>query len=112
MMTAKAVRSLSFRNVCGCQDRALALTGVSQSVTRQLLKNADSPDTLVDWLGEDDAGLKPDAYTTQTTTDAIGAVLSTQDAAGHKQRLCYDVAGQLAGSLAARRPRVGGPRSQ
>ncbi|MGO0693089.1 RHS repeat domain-containing protein [Pseudomonas guariconensis] len=76
----------------------IALTGVSQSVTRQLLKNADSPDTLVDWQGEDDAGLEPDAYTTQTTTDATGAVLSTQDAAGHKQRLCYDVAGQLAGS--------------
>ncbi|WP_438308450.1 RHS repeat domain-containing protein [Pseudomonas guariconensis] len=74
----------------------IALTGVSQSVTRQLLKNADSPDTLVDW--QDDAGLEPDAYTTQTTTDATGAVLSTQDAAGHKQRLCYDVAGQLAGS--------------
>ncbi|TYO83929.1 RHS repeat protein, partial [Pseudomonas sp. CK-NBRI-02] len=75
-----------------------ALAGVSQSVTRQLLKNAGSPDTLVDWQGEDDAGLEPDAYTTQTTTDATGAVLSTQDAAGHKQRLCYDVAGQLAGS--------------
>ncbi|ANY87539.1 MULTISPECIES: RHS repeat-associated core domain-containing protein [Pseudomonas] len=80
------------------RTNSIALTGVSQSVTRQLLKNADNPDTLVDWQGEDDAGLEPDAHTTLTTADATGAVLSTQDAAGHKQRLRYDVAGQLAGS--------------
>ncbi|MBF8755571.1 RHS repeat protein [Pseudomonas guariconensis] len=76
----------------------MALTDVPQSVTRQLLKDAANPDTVVDWQGEDDAGLEPDAHTTLTTTDATGAVLSTQDAAGHRQRLSYDVAGQLAGS--------------
>ena len=77
---------------------SIALTGVPRTVARQLLKDADNPDTLVDWQGEDDAGLEPDAHTTLTTADATGAVLSTQDAAGHKQRLRYDVAGQLAGS--------------
>ncbi|MFV3383727.1 RHS repeat-associated core domain-containing protein [Pseudomonas sp. NY15354] len=76
----------------------MALTGVPLSVTRQLLKDAENPDTVADWQGEDDAGLEPVAHTTLTTTDATGAVLSTQDAAGHRQRLAYDVAGQLASS--------------
>lgn len=78
--------------------RSVALTGVPLSVARQLLKDADNPDTVVDWQDQGDAGLEPDAHITQTTPDATGAVLSTEDAAGHRQRLSYDVAGQLAGS--------------
>ncbi|WP_216891777.1 RHS repeat domain-containing protein, partial [Pseudomonas putida] len=80
------------------RTNSIALTGVPLSVARQLLKDADNPDTVVDWLDEDDAGLEPSAHTTLTTADATGAVLSTQDAAGHKQRMRYDMAGQLAGS--------------
>ena len=80
------------------KTNSFALTGVPTSVTRQLLKDADNPDIATDWQVEDAAGLEPDTYTTLTTVDATGTVLTTQDAAGHKQRLVYDVAGRLASS--------------
>ncbi|EOH8592942.1 insecticidal toxin complex (Tc) protein C, partial [Salmonella enterica] len=36
-------------------------------------------------------------FTTLTTTDATGAVLTTTDAQGNRQRVAYDVAGLLSG---------------
>ncbi|EBD9258316.1 RHS repeat protein [Salmonella enterica] len=84
------------------QTDSVALTGVPLSVTRRLLKDADNPDTMVDWQGEDASAwndqLDGETYTTQTTTDATGAVLTTTDAQGNMQRVAYDVAGLLAGS--------------
>ncbi|HGY9626414.1 TPA: RHS repeat-associated core domain-containing protein, partial [Pseudomonas putida] len=63
---------------------------------------ADHPDIAADWQGEEaaewDTRLAPEAYTTQTTADATGAMLTTLDAAGNLQRVAYDVAGQLSGS--------------
>ncbi|ORL57493.1 hypothetical protein B7H17_26475, partial [Pseudomonas putida] len=84
------------------QANSVALTGVPISTTRQLLKDADHPDIAADWQGEEaaewDTRLAPETYTTQTTADATGAMLTTLDAAGNLQRVAYDVAGQLSGS--------------
>lgn len=83
------------------QTDSIALTGVPHSVTRRLLKDADNPDTMADWQGDDSAWNDlPDgeAYVTLTTADATGAVLTTTDARGNIQRLAYDVAGLLSGS--------------
>lgn len=84
------------------QTDSIALTGTPLSVTRRLLKNADKPDTLADWQGKDstawDTLLETTEYTSQTTTDATGATLSTTDAEGNLQRVTYDVAGLLSGS--------------
>lgn len=81
---------------------SIALTGVPLSVTRRLLKDADNPDIVAHWQGEDvgdwDALLAPQAYITQSQADATGVTLSTLDAAEHQQRMAYDVAGLLAGS--------------
>ena len=86
------------------QTDSVALTGVPLSVTRRLLKDADNPDTVTDWQGEDAlawndrlAG-ESEGYTTLTTADASGAVLTTTDAKGNLQRVAYDVAGLLSGS--------------
>ncbi|KND55384.1 putative insecticidal toxin complex [Candidatus Paraburkholderia kirkii] len=86
------------------QTKSVALTRVPLSVTRRLLKDVDSPDTMADWQGEDAsiwnkllAG-ESETYTTRTTADATGAVLTTTDAQGNVQRLAYDVAGLLSGS--------------
>ncbi|MGX5056535.1 RHS repeat-associated core domain-containing protein [Enterobacter asburiae] len=83
------------------QTDSVALTGVPLSVTRHLLKDADNPDSTVDWQGEDPSvwndRLATELYTTLTAADAIGAVLTTTDAAGHVQRMAYDVAGALTG---------------
>ena len=83
---------------------SVALTGVPLSVTRFLLKDVDCPETVVDWRGEvvtawvnllveEDGG-----YTTLTSADATGAVLTTTDAKGNLQRVAYDVTGLLSGS--------------
>lgn len=84
------------------QTDSIALTGGPLSVTRQLLKDADNPDSAVDWQGEDPSvwndRLATELYTTLTAADATGAVLTTTDAAGHVQRVAYDVAGALTGS--------------
>lgn len=84
------------------QTDSVALTGVPFSVTRRLLKDADNPDAVADWQGEDASAwndlLDAETYTTLSTADAIGEVLTTTDAKGNLQRMAYDVAGLLSGS--------------
>ena len=84
------------------QTDGVALTGVPFSVTRRLLKDADNPDVAADWQGTDASArndlLDAETYTTLTTADATGAVLTTIDAKGNLQRVAYDVAGLLSGS--------------
>ncbi|EEJ8283269.1 RHS repeat protein [Salmonella enterica] len=84
------------------QTDSVALTGVPLSVTRRLLKNADNPDVVADWQGEDVSSwndlLGAETYNTLTTADATGALLTTTDAQGNLQRMAYDVAGLLSGS--------------
>lgn len=84
------------------QVDSILLTGVTCSVTRRLLKDADRPATVADWQGNDASAwnkqLDDEVYTTLTTADATGAVLTTTDAKGNVQRVAYDVAGMLSGS--------------
>jgi insecticidal toxin complex protein TccC len=84
------------------QTGGIALTGVPLSVTRHLLKDADDPDAVADWQGNDASAwndqLASEMYTTLTTADATGAVLTTTDAKGNQQRVAYDMAGLLSGS--------------
>lgn len=86
------------------QTDSIALTGVSLSVTRRLLKDADNPDIVADWQGTDASAWndlladESERHITRTTADATGAVLTTTDAAGNEQRVAYDVAGLLSGS--------------
>lgn len=78
------------------QTDSIALTGVPLSVTRQLLKDADNPDIAVNWPeSSPESLLSAEKYITQTVADATGAVLHTTDAAGHQQKVTYDIAGQL-----------------
>ena len=78
------------------QTDSIALTGVPLSITRQLLKDADKP---VNWPESNPQTLlSAEKYTTQTTADATGAVLNTTDAAGHQQKVTYDIAGLLSTS--------------
>ena len=91
------------------QTDSVALTGVPLSVTRLLLKETHNPDVMADWQGADAsvwndllAG-KSEGYTTLTTADASGAVLTTTDARGNIQRMAYDVAGLLSGSWLTRK---------
>ncbi|MEY0267344.1 RHS repeat domain-containing protein, partial [Morganella morganii] len=81
------------------QTDSIALTGVPLSVTRQLLKEADNPDIAVNWPESNPQTLlSAEKFTTQTTADATGAVLNTTDAAGHQQKVTYDIAGLLSSS--------------
>ncbi|MEX3242300.1 RHS repeat-associated core domain-containing protein [Serratia quinivorans] len=86
------------------QMDSVALTGITLSVTRRLLKDADNVDAVTDWQGMDpavwDQRLAPmaEARTTLSTADSTGAALTTVDAANNVQRVAYDVAGLLAGS--------------
>ncbi|WP_317420294.1 MULTISPECIES: RHS repeat domain-containing protein [unclassified Morganella (in: enterobacteria)] len=81
------------------QTDSIALTGVPLSVIRQLLKDADNPDIAVNWPESNpQALLSAEKYITQTTADATGAVLNTTDAAGHQQKVTYDIAGLLSTS--------------
>ncbi|WP_395593402.1 RHS repeat-associated core domain-containing protein [Pseudomonas sp. B26140] len=84
------------------QSNSVALTGVPQSITRRLLKDADDPDTVVDWRGGNasvwNGSLAAEDFTHLTVIDATGAVYASTDAAGNQQRVTYDVAGLLAGS--------------
>jgi len=84
------------------QTDSVALTGVPLSVTRRLLKDADNPDAVADWQGTDASAWNDlsdaETYTTLSTADATGAVLSTTDAKENQQRVAYDVAGLLSGS--------------
>lgn len=86
------------------QTGSVALTGVPLSVTRHLIRDADNPDVVADWLGTDASAWndllagESERYITLTTADATGAVLTTTDAKGNLQRVSYDVAGLLSGS--------------
>nr|WP_320407049.1 RHS repeat domain-containing protein [Yersinia proxima] len=84
------------------QTDSVALTGVPLSVTRRLLKDADNPDAVADWEGTDASVwndlLDAETYTTLSTADATGVMLTTTDAKGNLQRVAYDVAGLLSGS--------------
>ncbi|NHB98660.1 RHS repeat-associated core domain-containing protein [Photorhabdus stackebrandtii] len=84
------------------QTDSVALTGVPLSVTRRLLKDADNPDAVADWKGTDASVwndlLDAETYTTLSTADATGVMLTTTDAKGNLQRVAYDVAGLLSGS--------------
>ncbi|MCO7518155.1 MULTISPECIES: RHS repeat-associated core domain-containing protein [unclassified Pseudomonas] len=81
------------------QVDSLGLTGATLSATRQLLKDGDS----ADWQGADEAAwaglLAPDVFTSSCSVEATGAPLTQVDAQGHGQRHCYDITGNLAGTL-------------
>ncbi len=105
-----AEKVLNLAGACVChydtagltQTDSISLTGVPLCVTRRLLNDADNPDTVADWQGADTPArnelLAGEAYTTLSTADATGAVLTTTDAKGNRQRVAYNVAGQLSGS--------------
>lgn len=105
-----AEKALNLAGACVChydtagltQTDSVALTGVPFSVTRRLLKDAENPDVVTDWQGTDASAwndlLAGETYTTLTTADATGAVLTTTDARGNTQRVAYDVSGLLSGS--------------
>ncbi|WP_283258178.1 RHS repeat protein [Photorhabdus luminescens] len=80
------------------QLNSLSLTGAVLSQSQQLLVD----DQNANWTGEDQnlwqQKLSSDVYTTQSSTDATGALLTQTDAKGNIQRQAYDVAGQLKGS--------------
>ncbi|CNF36084.1 RHS repeat domain-containing protein [Yersinia kristensenii] len=80
------------------QTDSLALTGTPLSLGRQLLLDAAE----ADWQHPDESDwqdlLAPEFFITRSTVDATGAVLTTTDAKGNRQRLAYDIAGQLLGS--------------
>ena len=77
---------------------SISLNGVPLAVTRQLLPD----DADADWQGADASAwndlLAGETYTTTSTVDAAGNVLTTTDARGNIQRVAYDVAGLLKGS--------------
>ncbi|WP_017459780.1 RHS repeat protein [Kosakonia sacchari] len=77
---------------------SISLSGVPLSVTRQLLPD----DAEADWQGVDASAwndlLAGEIYTTTSTVDAAGNVLTTLDAKGNLQRVAFDVAGLLKGS--------------
>ncbi|MEQ1967209.1 RHS repeat domain-containing protein [Xenorhabdus nematophila] len=83
------------------QTNSISLTSIPLSITQQLLKD----DREADWHGMDESGWKnalaPESFTSVSTTDATGTVLTSTDAAGNKQRIAYDVAGLLQGSWLA-----------
>lgn len=84
------------------QTDSIALTRVPLSVTRRLLKDANNPDTVADWQGQDASVwndlLASEAYNMLTATDATGMTLTTTDAQDNVQRVAYDVAGRQTGS--------------
>ncbi|WP_234455678.1 RHS repeat protein [Kosakonia sp. LAM2021] len=77
---------------------SVSLSGVPLSVTRQLLPD----DAEADWQGADVSAwndlLAGETYTTTSTVDAAGNVLTTTDAKGNIQRVAFNVAGLLKGS--------------
>lgn len=80
------------------QINRVLLTDTPQLITQQVLK----ADTNADWQGDDESvwsdQLNTDVFTTQTTTNATGALLTQRDAKDNLQRWAYDVAGLLCGS--------------
>ncbi|WP_118985519.1 RHS repeat domain-containing protein [Photorhabdus sp. CRCIA-P01] len=77
---------------------SLSLTGTVLSQSSQLLIDTQK----ANWTGDNETvwqnRLAGDIYTTLSTFDATGALLTQTDAKGNIQRLAYDVAGQLSGS--------------
>jgi len=97
-----AGRCVSHHDAAGLvQTDSAALTGGPLSVTRRLLREADSPETPADWRETGAAArhalLADPPYVTLTRADATGAGLTTTDAAGNRQRVACDVAGQPSG---------------
>ncbi|WP_342227216.1 RHS repeat domain-containing protein [Rickettsiella endosymbiont of Rhagonycha lignosa] len=80
------------------QINRVLLTDTPQLITQQLLK----ADTNADWQGDDEFvwsdQLSTDVFTTQTTTNATGALLTQRDAKDNLQRWAYNVAGLLCAS--------------
>ena len=81
---------------------SIALAGVPLSSTRRLLNEADKPDFVADWQGNDVSAwnklLSDVTFITRSTVDATGEILTTIDAKDNAQRIAYDVAGMLSGS--------------
>ncbi|KAA1187616.1 RHS repeat protein [Photorhabdus heterorhabditis] len=80
------------------QLRGLSLTKNILSQSRQLLTD----DQETDWVGDNEtswlAKLNNETYTTQSTFDATGTLLTQIDAKDNVQHLAYDIAGQLKNS--------------
>ncbi|HCN46651.1 MAG TPA: hypothetical protein DIT18_14170 [Pseudomonas sp.] len=83
------------------QIDSVGLCGQLRSTTRRLAIATDN----VDWQGPgEDAWrtlLEPDAFTTRTDHDSTGNPVAIADAMGHRQRMAYDVTGQLTRSWIA-----------
>lgn len=81
---------------------SVALNGAILSATRQLLKDTEMPDTIVNWQGKDEADwnglLALENYTTLNTVDARGNLLTVSDIDLSVQRMAYDITGRLKGS--------------
>ncbi|VVP23672.1 hypothetical protein PS865_04002 [Pseudomonas fluorescens] len=97
-----AGRCVSHYDTAGLtQTDSVALTGVPRSISRRFVKNADNPDEVVDWQGESasdwNADLDDETFTSLVTTDATGALHTSTDAAGNRQRVAYDMAGAIRG---------------
>ncbi|WP_166300824.1 RHS repeat protein [Photorhabdus cinerea] len=84
------------------RPESLSLIGTVLSQSQQLLID----DQQANWTGDNETIwqniLTSEVYTTQSTWDATGALLTQADAEGNIQRLAYDVAGQLKGSWLTR----------
>jgi insecticidal toxin complex protein TccC len=96
---------VSHYDTCGLmQTDSISLTATPLSVTRRLLKDAQDPEIAADWKGEDPLAwnellvAEGEGYTTLTSADATGAVLTSTDARGNVQRVAYDVAGMMSGN--------------
>ncbi|UUM22270.1 RHS repeat domain-containing protein [Mycoavidus sp. SF9855] len=80
------------------QLNSLSLSATALSLSRRLLLD----DQEADWAGNSEenwqAMLAENVYSTQSTTDATGTLLTQTDAMRNLQRVAYDVAGQLMGS--------------
>jgi insecticidal toxin complex protein TccC len=75
-----------------------SITGVPLQQQRRLLTDTLGP---VDWFGDDENWgnrLSEQPFISHCTTDALGQLISQTDARGHRQRMAWNRAGQLAGS--------------
>ncbi|ERT14989.1 RHS repeat-associated core domain-containing protein [Photorhabdus temperata] len=83
------------------RPESLSLTGTVLSQSQQLLDDKNGKGEA-NWAGDNETTwqnvLTNEIYTTQSTCDSTGALLTQTDAKGNKQRLAYDVAGQLKAS--------------
>ncbi|MEK9497999.1 RHS repeat domain-containing protein [Photorhabdus sp. P32] len=96
-------------NLAGQYVRHYDTAGVTQLKSLSLTENILSQSCKLladgqeaDWMGNDETlwqtKFNNETYTTQSTFDATGALLTQTDATGNIQRLAYNVAGQLKGS--------------